>query len=42
MVDIKEYFCTNPDCKHYGLLNQGNIVKSGTYKVKGKKKQILM
>jgi len=41
MVDIKEYFCTNPDCKHYGLRNQGNIVKSGTYNVKGKKKQML-
>lgn len=41
MVDIKNYFCPNPDCKHYGLRNQGNIVKSGTYNVKGEKKQML-
>ena len=41
MVDIKNYFCPNQDCKHYGLRNQGNIVKSGTYPVKGEKKQML-
>jgi len=26
MIDISHYFCPNPDCKHYGLRNQGNIV----------------
>lgn len=41
MVDIKEYFCPHSACKHYGLRNQGNIVKSGTYTVKGEKKQML-
>jgi transposase-like protein len=41
MIDIKEYFCQNPNCKHFGLRNQGNIVKSGIYAVKGEKKQML-
>ena len=41
MVDIKNYFCPNQDCKHYGLRNQGNIVKSGTYLVNKEKKQML-
>lgn len=41
MIDLSNYFCTNPDCKHYGLRNQGNIVKAGTYNVKGEKKQML-
>jgi len=41
MVDLHNYFYSNPDCKHYGLRNQGNIVKSGTYSVKGEKKQML-
>lgn len=41
MVDIENYFCPNPDCKHYGLRNQKNIVKAGTYTVKGEKKQML-
>jgi transposase-like protein len=41
MVDIKNYYCPNRDCKHYGLRNQENIVKSGTYPVNGEKKQML-
>jgi len=41
MIDISNYFCNNPDCKHYGLRNQGNIVKTGTYQVKGVKRQML-
>lgn len=41
MVDINEYFCTNSDCSQYGLRNQGNIVKSGTYTANGEKKQML-
>ena len=41
MIDINNFFCINPDCKHYGLRNQKNIVKAGTYKVKGEKKQML-
>jgi len=41
MVDMKEYFCPNTHCKNYGLRNQKNIVKCGTYTVKGDKKQML-
>ena len=41
MIDLKEYFCPNVDCRHYGLRNQGNLVKSGTYRVKGEKRQML-
>jgi transposase-like protein len=41
MIDISNYFCNNLDCKHYGLRNQGNIVKTGTYKVQGVKRQML-
>jgi len=41
MIDIGNYFCDNPNCKHYGLKNQGNIVKSGTYSVKENKRQML-
>jgi len=42
MIDISHYFCPNPDCKHYGLRNQGNIVKAGTYTVQSEKKQMLI
>jgi len=31
MVDIKEYFCSNVHCMHYGLRDAGNLVKAGTY-----------
>ena len=31
MLDIKNYFCINEKCSHYGLKDQGNIVKCGTY-----------
>lgn len=41
MVDIKNYFCPNQNCKHYGLRNQGNIIKFGTYLVNKEKKQML-
>jgi len=41
MIDKNNYFCPNPDCKHCGLRDQGNIVKSGTYNVKGEQKQML-
>jgi len=41
MIDISNYFCPNPDCKNYGIRNQGNIVKAGTYNVQGEKKQLL-
>jgi len=34
MLDVKEYFCPNPNCKFYGLRNFGNLVKAGTYKRK--------
>ena len=42
MLEIKEYFCPNEKCKHYGLRDMGNLVKSGTYthKGSGEKKQI--
>lgn len=41
MIDIKEYFCPNVNCRHYGLRNQDNLVKAGTYTVKGEKRQML-
>ena len=31
MLDLKEYFCINEQCSQYGLKNNGNIVKCGTY-----------
>jgi len=43
MQDIKDYYCSNPDCKNYGLRGAGNLVKAGTYTLKasGEKKQML-
>ena len=43
MLDIKEYFCPNERCKHYGLRGEGNLIKAGIYlrKFSGEKKQIL-
>ena len=43
MLDIKEYFCPNDRCKHYGLRGEGNLMKAGTYlrKFSGEKKQML-
>jgi transposase-like protein len=43
MQDIKNYFCSNPDCKSYGLQGAGNLVKAGTYTQKNskEKKQLL-
>ena len=43
MQDIKDYFCTHPDCKYYGMRGSGNLVKAGTYTQKGsgEKKQML-
>ena len=35
MLEIKEYFCPNEKCKHYGLRDMGNLVKAGTYTRKG-------
>ena len=35
MLEIKEYFCPNEKCKHYGLRNMDNLVKAGTYTRKG-------
>lgn len=31
MLDIKNYFCINKQCSHYGLRGKRNIVKCGTY-----------
>ena len=31
MLDIKNYFCINEQCSHYGLRGKGNIVKCGVY-----------
>lgn len=31
MLDINQYFCINESCIQYGLRDQGNIVKCGTY-----------
>jgi hypothetical protein len=41
MVEIKNYFCCNPDCHKYGLRDQNNIVKAGTYGTGERKKQML-
>jgi transposase-like protein len=43
MLDIKEYFCPNDKCKHYGSRNSGNLVKAGIYKKKssGETRQML-
>lgn len=41
MLSIEEYFCSNDQCKDYGIRNQGNIVKSGTYPKGGERKQML-
>ena len=43
MLDIKEYFCPNERCKHYGLRGDGNLMKAGSYlrKFSGEKKQML-
>ena len=43
MLDIKEYFCPNDRCKHYGLRGEGNLMKAGTYlrKHSGERKQML-
>ena len=43
MLDIKECFCPNDRCKHYGLRWEGNLMKAGTYlrKFSGERKQML-
>ena len=43
MVEIKEYFCPNERCKHFGLRDMENLVKAGSYtrKYSGEKKQML-
>ena len=43
MLDIKEYFCPNDRCKHYGIRGEGNLMKAGTYhrKHSGERKQML-
>jgi transposase-like protein len=40
MVTISDYFCPNEKCKCYGLRDQGNLVKAGTYKNHGIDKQM--
>jgi len=42
MLEIKEYFCPNVHCQHYGIREAGNLVKSGTYdrKFSGETKQM--
>jgi transposase-like protein len=43
MQDIKDYFCSNPECEYFGLQGTGHLVKAGTYiqKGSGQKKQML-
>jgi transposase-like protein len=43
MLEMKEYFCPNEKCKHYGLRNADNLVKAGTYTKKSshEKRQML-
>jgi transposase-like protein len=42
MLEIKEYFCPNEQCKDYGQRDMGNLVKAGVYKRKrsGEMKQM--
>jgi len=40
MEIIDDYFCPNESCKCYGWRKQGNLVKAGTYKVKGVARQM--
>jgi transposase-like protein len=41
MLDIKQYFCPNEHCKCYGQREEGNLIKAGTYRKQGEKKQML-
>ena len=43
MLELKEYFCPNDKCKHYGQRDAGNLVKAGTYarRPMGSKRQML-
>jgi transposase-like protein len=40
MIDTKDFFCPNAQCKCYGLRAQGNLVKAGTYDKQGDTKQM--
>jgi transposase-like protein len=40
MINIDQYFCTNEQCKCYGLRSQGNLIKAGTYIKQGETKQM--
>ena len=43
MLKIKDYFCPNVKCKHYGFRDMNNLVKAGTYtcKASGENRQML-
>ena len=43
MFEIKNYFCPNVKCKHYGLRDMNNLVKAGTYtcKASGENRQMI-
>lgn len=42
MFDIQNHFCTNVNCKCYGLRNEHNLVKSGKYTTsKGEARQMI-
>lgn len=42
MCDITNQFCNNENCKSYGLRNQNNIVKSGTYTTSNEEKRQML
>jgi transposase-like protein len=42
MCDFNKYFCSNENCKLYGIRAKGNIIKAGTYTTsKGETRQML-
>jgi transposase-like protein len=40
MIEKENYYCVNEKCKNYGVRNQGNIIKAGTYGKGERKKQM--
>jgi len=40
MIDKSNYFCPNKNCTCYGLRNQNNIIKAGTYLKQHEPKQM--
>jgi transposase-like protein len=41
MIEKSKYFCSNEQCKCYGLRDQGNLIKAGRYYKGKEEKQML-